>query len=153
MDEALKDGAIYFWQWKNYEERGVAPYWCQSQKAIVEDGRLIDTYWHSGNNTILDLNQVDAEYQGNINEMSVVQKYDAHYYKSDDLVDMRHPNDPSGVIYLKPDSTKDVKTMRRYLNDKSNDARNAINSALSTLEYTQRNLTLLEIGKVDEVYL
>ena len=149
----LKEGNIYFWSYKELWEGG-DPYWCKSRIAIVKNGRLKDTYSGGGHNdTTLDLDEVDLEYQGNLDDLVNIPKHQIKYYRKEDIVNLTHANSYGSQIYLKKGAQKDVDAIRSELNGRRNEANREISHAVSRLEYLQRQLLLLEQGKIDEVYL
>ena len=154
---SLKDGDIYFWSFKEVDlDRGYEfTYWCKSRKAVVWDGRIIDTYWNTlgSDDYIVHPNEVNLEYQGNTNEMTVIDRWETEYYTPDNIVSMAHPNNSGGPIYLKPGSKKNVKVMTEYLKRKIDEANSEIRSRTREIQRVKDKLILLGNGKIDEVHL
>ena len=145
----MEDGDIFFWRWKNPENRS---YHCRSRMALVKDGVLRDTFW-SGTEGALRLDDIKIEYQGNSHEMSEISEHTIPYYRSEDIVDMRHGNSSMAPVYLRAGAGRDYETMRahaRYLIERSE---GEIRMAKHRIERLNDELAMIDAHKLDKVYL
>lgn len=110
----FRDGDIFFWQYKNPPKEYA--YWCKSQKAIVRNGLLIDTYWSDNSSErAIDPDRCILEYKGNETELVKIQHHDVWCYEPEDIIDMRHANSPRDFVYVKPTAKRSVKRMIEQL--------------------------------------
>lgn len=152
----LKVGDIYFWTWKGDRHKETYAYHCSSRYAVVnEDGVLVDTYFYgiSSSNTILKPEDVELDFLGHPDEMTVIQKYDVNYYNQQSIVDLRHPNNSCGPIYLKNGAQKDTNKMSGILIDRIKKEKFEIEASIRSLQSLERKLLLMEQDKIEEVYL
>lgn len=153
---AMKNGDIYFWRWKDDKRHAdCAPfrsYHCYSRKAVVRDGALYDTYWSDHRNP-LTMDDVIITYQGNPDRMAAISEGDANYYRSEDLVDMRHGNSSSAKIYVKTGVQRNPAVMREYLEHEIEKAESSIRVAQRHIELLDDAISLLDNGHFDLVRL
>lgn len=119
MTHQFKEGDIFHWRWTDAEyasrqkQCGSTVYWCRSQIAVFEDGRLRDTYWYSGSeNGGLDLGRIILTFKGNANEMKTIPVWEKVFYRPEDVVDMNHPNTSNAPVYVK--AGRDAETMTAF---------------------------------------
>ena len=153
----MKNGDIYFWSWKEGESPNsnyTLSYWCRARKAIVVDGELYDVYWHDRHNGWLDPKRVDLAFQGNINDFRV-SKYGEHlYYDRADLIDMRHPNDTNGPIYIRNVAERSKVVMMEFAADKLEEAERALRYAQQDIEKWTNKIKEIDAAKdLKEVWL
>lgn len=145
----MKEGDIFFWVWRNPDIRS---YHCKSQKAVVQNGRLKDTFWF-GSEGALNLKDIKTRYQGNMHEMTAILPSTIPYHKPGDIVDMRHANLSDAPVYLKAGAKRDQGAMRahaKYLIDRSE---SDIRMAEDRIKRFKEALIVIEVGELDEVYL
>lgn len=148
----IKDNDVYCWKYKDPKKQGAYPYHCKSQKAIVRNGRLYDTFW-SEERTPLNKKDITIQFQGNLDEMTEISRYDSKYYRWQDTVDMAHSNNSGAKIYIKPNVKRDKKTIvnlikyqrERYLSD--------IRWAEQQLKSLEEEMHKVENEKLDDVFL
>lgn len=147
----MKDGDIYFWRWKSHDGRR-APYHCKSGKGVVHNGVLRDTFWsRTGDGDAIDLDEVDAEYQGNVNEMSVIDEREIDLCRPEDVVDMRHSNSSAAAIYLKPGAGRDADAMTQHFRCQIEREESAIRTANDRIGRLLEALELTTAGRLEEV--
>lgn len=124
----MKNGDIYFWSLKELpcKDDYTLSYWCKSRKAIVVDGELYDIFWNDRSNGWLDLNKVELEFKGNVNDYVKSTNDEYLYYAPEDLIDMRHSNDTNGTVWIHKDAQRSKIVM--------------MEKAIKKLEEAERNL-------------
>ena len=153
----MREGDIYSWRWKDVaKDADCAPYrsyHCKSQIAVYDGKSLLDTFWGSGptDNSYLNPDNVILTLLGNKNDMTVL-KDRPDFYRSEDIVSMKHSNDSRAPIYLKAGASRDADTMRKLLNHKRSEAERKIRSATSDLEHLAVAAHKLENGQIDKLY-
>jgi hypothetical protein len=130
----MNDGDIYFWRYADEAGRSYSElYHCKSRKAVVIDGRLVDTFWSSSSDgTVLDPSRVVLEFKGNTANLRTIREWEVKYYDEQDVVDMRHSNSWRTEIYVKADES-------------------VIRCAEYKLELLAQSLTDVMDGKLDQV--
>jgi hypothetical protein len=153
----LRDGNVYSWRWLLDDKRHAdnAPYrsyHCRSQIAEVWNGALYDTFW-TGHSYEHRLSEADVilTFRGNINEMTPISEWQLHYYRPDDIVDMRHSNNSGAPIWLKPGAVRDAERMREWAEYERQNALSAIQSAEHKLSRFNDALALIEKGALADV--
>jgi len=152
------DGDIFGWRWKDEKHHADSgpyrSYHCKSRIAVVEGGRLYDTYWHGrGDSSLLDPDRVVLTLKGNLNDLVEVPYYFAPFYRREDLVDMRHANNTNGKIYRKPEAVRDPQTMLELAAYERKEAESAIRAAQFRIEHVDQQIERINTGKIDEVTL
>lgn len=149
----MRDGDIYFWRWKDDIDRYM-PYHCCSQKAIVKNGVMVDTFWgQSVSNKVLRPDEVVSEFKGNVDEMMEIRHYETDCYRREDIIDMRHSNDSRAPIYVKRGTPRDQKTMKEAIEYRIEKRRSEIHSAEWAIERLQQDLEKVNAGQLDDVFL
>lgn len=113
----MTEGDIFRWRYKDEKPEDLGAYrryHCRSQIAVFENGALRDTYWGSPYDGILDPDAVILNFQGNRHAMEKIPHGERVFYRSEDLVDMRHMNNSRAPIYVKLGARRDVATMKAY---------------------------------------
>ena len=146
----MRDGDVYFWTWLS--QKDFMPYHCWAGKAIVKDGQLRDTFW-STEQKVLKMQDVDAQYQGNIHDMTEIREHEISYYRSEDVVDMRHSNSTRAKIYIKPGVARNADAMREHINYRIECAESTIRSQQSLIERLAEAKSAIDAGNLDDVYL
>jgi len=149
----MKQGDIYSWSYKDGYGSQADKYWCKSQIAIFNDGKLVDTFWSGGGHGILDLERINIKYKGNPKEMDEIGKHEKQYYKPENIVDMNHPNNSNAPIYLKPGTQKDQGIMLELVKQKISENKSNIQFANSQIDRLIKLIPLVESGELDKIYL
>lgn len=149
---SMKEGDIFFWQWKNLEGR-LMPSHCCSHKAVFKRGVLRDTFWSGNSEGALRLEDIETEYQGNIHQMTEISAPNTHYYRPQDIVDMRHSNHSRAPVYLKAGATRDPETMRAHAQYQIERSESEIRMAKDRIERLNEAVAKIDAGKLDKVYL
>ncbi len=150
----MKNRDIYFWRYKD-PAASHAPYGnyhCKSCKAIVRNGELYDTFWNSGTDGRLNLNVVDITFKGSPSEMKELQVAEIDFYRSEDIVDMRHSNNTSAKVYARTGASRNMEAMQVYLQRKFDDANLMINRMNQRKENLRKELKHVSDGRLEEVY-
>ena len=123
MNAQYFDGDIYAWRWKELPSH--MPYHCKSQIAVVYNGRLRDTFWMHFNGkvpcvsdscAILKLNEVELKLLGNIDTWIQINADDKHFYRPEDIIDMRHSNCSHAPVLLRDGAVKSEELSIKHLN-------------------------------------
>ncbi len=146
----MKDGDIYFWWWKTPSDSHFINHHCWSMKAEANNGKLYDTYW-SDRSKQLDLEKVEIKHQGNFHEMTKILQ--PAYYRSEDIVDMRHANASQAPIYLKAGAKRDPEIMRELAKNEINISESAIRLAKNRIEQLHEAITLIDTGELDSIHI
>jgi len=150
----MLEGDIYRWRWADdARDRDRGPYrayHCFSQMAVVRDGRLCDTFWY-GHGTVIDPSVVALTLLGNENDMTKIREYEARYYRSEDIVDMRHSNSSSAPVYLQPGAQKDPDTMLEYIRHERGRAEYEARYAAEKIERMDGFEKMVIAGNLDDV--
>lgn len=115
----FKDGDIFRWRWKDHSRS----MHCKSGIAVAKGGHLHDTFWgdfHS--REWVDLDQVTVEFQGNPADMRAIPKWEAVFYRYQDLVNMNHSNNSDAPVYVKVGAERCPVVMREYYESKKSEA-------------------------------
>ena len=154
----LKEGDIYFWEYSSeyieariYSNGLSTLYWCCSQIATVRDGKLLDTYWCSGDNSkdvgnLLEKGCVKEEnltYVGNFSGLRKAQPYERAHYLDEDCINLNHANSSSGNFYIKKDAKKSLEKMKKVLHRKKQHISNEIRYLERQLGEVSRDLDTL----------
>lgn len=108
--EKLTEGDVYRWYYRDPKTNAGAwgDYHCCSRIAIVNRGRLRDTYWQIGESfsdgrsfSIEDLPKLELERLANLSELLPAKEYESDYYDDADIVNLNHSNSTRGNFYLR----------------------------------------------------
>lgn len=149
----MRDGDIYFWKYaddigKSYSEL----YHCKSRKAVVINGRLIDTFWSSSSDgAVLEPSRVVLDFKGNKADLRTIREWEVKYYNEDDVVDMRHSNSSCAEIYVKAGARRSRGAMLKHIAEMEDEQESAIRSAEYKLELLAKSRADVLAGNLDEV--
>jgi hypothetical protein len=146
----VKDGDIYFWSWKDVSGRFM-PYHCCARIAVVKNGVLLDTFWHGSDNRVITRKVATLTYKGNVEEMRTIHEGEIDYYRREDVVDMRHPNDSRAPIYVKKEASRNAARMTEALQHRIERERNSIRIAEMSIRGLEEALARVDAGKLEEV--
>lgn len=149
----MNDGDIYFWRYADDIGRSYSElYHCKSRKAVVVNGRLIDTFWSSGSDgSVVDPSRVVLDFKGNTAELRLIREWEVKYYDEQDVVDMRHSNSMRAEIYVKKDARRSRDAMLKHITEMESEQESAIRSAKYKLELLTKSREAVKAGKLDEV--
>lgn len=149
----LNEGDIFFWSYPDTGHVSIFDrYHCKSRKAIVQNGMLIDTFWSSPSSEHrIDPDSVVLDFKGNLSTLEEIRAYEACYFRPEDIVDMRHSNQPRAKVYRRAEATRDVEVMRAEAARLTELCHAQIRRANSSLEWIERDLRLIDAGRSDEV--
>lgn len=146
----MRDGDIYFWSWKNASERFM-PYHCCARIAVVKNGVLLDTFWHGSDNKVITRKVATLTYKGNVDEMRTIHEGEIDYYRHEDVVDMRHPNDSRAPIYVKKEASRNAARMTERLLWRLESERSKISFAEGQIAELEDALEKVASGLLEEV--
>lgn len=124
--EKLNEGDIYRWSYRDPKADGrpYGSYHCCSCIAIVNNGRLKDTFWQIGKSFsdcrsfgVEDLPKLELTRIANLSDLIPAKEYDADYYDDSDIVDLNHSNHTSGNFYLRKGATRSKEKMLKVARD------------------------------------
>lgn len=148
----MKDGDIYFWRWRDGVALSDWPYHCMSQKAVVKDGRLLDTFWHShSDRSELNPDKVVLEHKGNVADLREIDPHEIPYYDADCVIDMRHSNHSGAPVYVPKGAARSREAMHQHIAE----TRNKLNSEIQHLRWRLGRLDAAErkvsLGELSDV--
>lgn len=153
----LTEGDIYRWRWADpkldADSGPYRSYHCCSQLAVVRSGRLMDTFWFGSDNKVLDPSAVTLEFLGNTADLVGIRPCDVAYYRSDDIVDMRHSNNSHGPIYRRKDAERDQATMLELIERRLQECHHDIQFAEQRIRQLSSDAEKVRSGRLKEVYL
>lgn len=149
----IKEGDIYFWTYKDSLGSQSALYWCKAQKAIsYEDGKLCDIYWGDKREP-LNLEKVNLVFKGNINNLTLISKYEVKYYKEKDIVSLRHPNSYEDKIYIPQGTERDKTMMLNFVKSNIENEKVSIRFSNNEIERLIKLIPLIEAGELKDISL
>jgi len=153
----LIDGQVYRWKWRDKKlDADCAPYrsyHCKSQIAVVNRGRLIDTFWGDmSSERAIDPAEVELTLWCD-ESWPKIRDYEIPYYDRADIADTRHSNGGREPIYLRPGASKSPAAIMAEIEARECKARDEIRWAERCLERLAAARALLSEGKIDEVSL
>lgn len=149
----MTEGDVYFWSWKDGARIGESsPYHCWSQIAVVgPDGRLRDTFWSDSSDKLVPLEHAEITFRGNTREMKKIPAYEAQFYHSDDVVDMRHSNNRGAPVYVVPGAKRSPNVMRDLVQDRIVNARREIEYQTRLIDELKAELVAIDEGRLQDV--
>ena len=149
----MRDGDIYFWRYADGLGRSHSElYHCKSRKAVVINGRLVDTFWSSSSDgTVLDPSRVVLEFKGNKADLRTIREWEVKYYDESVVVDMRHSNSSRAEIYVKADAQRSRDAMLKHIAAMEDEQESVIRSAKYKLELLAQSRADVIDGKLDAV--
>lgn len=150
----MREGDIYGWRYNDEEPNELGAYGryhCKSQVAVVRNGRLVDTYWPDNSGTVLEEDAVKLTLKANLGDLIEISAYEALYYDSGDIVDLRHGNNSRGPVYRRKGSARCARAICERLDSKISEAKSDIRLANSRLEHYARQRAKIESGELDDV--
>jgi hypothetical protein len=156
--ERLKDGDIFHWSYKDERGDRTAMYWCKSRIAVVKDGYLQDTYWHSGASTYWKLGEVEQllnlEFIANFADIEKQQEYMSEDYDDADCLNLNHANSSKGNFYIRKGAKRSAAKMKEVINHKIEREMAAIRVAQMHIDHLEKSLAELCKGEsLDRIYL
>lgn len=110
-DGIFKDGDVFYWSWLDPKRS----YHCCSGKAIYKNGRIVDTFWPTGNNRSWTpeeaRKEIDFEFKGNLVELVEIPRSEKDHYHHLDVTDLAHSNNSGAKVYKRPEAKKDRHVM------------------------------------------
>jgi hypothetical protein len=152
--EALKEGDIYRWYYRDpsTDNRAYGTYHCCSRIAVVERGRLRDTYWSSGSDGRSfgpdDIPKLELKFVGNFSELHSAMEYEADYYDDADLVDLNHANSTRGNFYLRKGAVRSQRKMLAVARRSLEFSLAAERSASHRSEELRKTISQIEAGEI-----
>jgi hypothetical protein len=146
----MRENDIYRWYWKPGINRD---YHCKSNLAVFVNGGLRDTFWYDWQTrSWLELEEVSLSLLGNIDDCTVISRWQVSYYRHEDIIDMNHSNNSNAPIYLKKSASKDQATILEYAEEKERKAYADKDRAESAIVEWEEKIRRIKEGDL-EVYL
>jgi len=158
-EAAFREGDIFDWRWADQARDGYSgpfgSYHCYSRRAVVKDGRLVDTYWPARptDKSFLEPSTVTLTLIGNINELTTIPASEKPYFRDGDVIDMRHSNHQSAPVYIRAGVKRNPDAIRAEIARRRADAKRDIGTATWRLEQLAVADHQLSAGRLDEIYL
>jgi hypothetical protein len=157
--DALSEGDIYRWSYTDpsTDNRSWGSYHCCSRIAIVDRGRLRDTYWQVGGSfpsdgrsfCLNDLPKLELTRLGNLADFEKAPEYQADYYDDADILNLNHANSTRGNFYLRKGASRSQQKMlavsRSNLERSLADERNAVRRT----EELRAAIAKIKAGEID----
>jgi hypothetical protein len=156
--EALREGDIYRWSYAdpNTNNGQWGDYHCCSRIAIVNRGRLRDTYWQIGASFSEgrsfgpdDLPRLQLTRLGNLADLQPAKEYEADYYADADIVNLNHPNSTRGNFYLRKGAVRCQKKMLEAARHKLESSESDRKSAEWRSEQFHASIARIEAGDLN----
>ncbi|MDU8914048.1 hypothetical protein [Aestuariicoccus sp. MJ-SS9] len=149
----MREQDVYRWQWKD-DHNHLASYCCYSQICVVWKGELYDTYCGVlTERSRLNQDEVEIEFLGNQDDMIKLLAGSENYYRPEDVVDMRHPNNRRAPIYLKRGAERDADVMLAWALNAIEENQMQARAAQNRIKALQDAVKLIESGRLEEVYV
>ena len=124
----MREGDYYRWHFRpdNPSAKAFSPYWCKSRIALVEGGRLVDTYWGTRgvDSRSWSLEQaraeLDLEFVANVADLVPCSKGVIEDHRPEDVVNLTHPN--GGQCYLRKGAKRSMEVQRATWERKRSEA-------------------------------
>lgn len=113
----LRDGDIYRWSYRELgDDRQYGRYHCCSRIAVVQAGRLRDTYWSGPSSESRsfgtgDLERLELTFVANFADLEKADERQADYYDDADVVNLNHSNSTRGNFYLRKGARRSAAKM------------------------------------------
>jgi hypothetical protein len=147
----MKDNDVYRWHWKPGMEPMFGRY---SNRAVVVDGELLDTFWHDWRQDKhrVDPDRAELTFLGNIDECREIKSWEVPYYDPADVISMAHSNNSGAPIYLTLTAGKSQSWMLARAEEKLADAQRAKERAERDIAEWNEKVSRVKAGDL-EVYL
>lgn len=162
QERTYKDGDIVFWKYSEAyfaSLKGYSPYHCRSQIAIFNKDKFIDTFWYGGDNFSFGPEKIGqdiiVEYVGNFEDLekrSVSLSHLRQYYDEKDIVDLNHPNNSGGNLYLQKGAKRSLVVMKESFSNNIQNKQREIENLNRSLEFDKKTLSELTEETIDSIY-
>lgn len=154
---------IVFWHYSDIylvALKGYSPYHCRSQIAVFDGEKFVDTFWYGNENFSFGPEKIGwdivVEYVGNFADLearnSTRLSYLRQYYDEKDIVNLNHPNNTSGNLYLRKGAKRSLEVMRESIRSKIREAETQIMYLGNSLAESRKNLEDLTEETIDSTY-
>lgn len=153
---AWRAGDLFRWSFKRPPEH--SPYHCCSQIAEFNGQYLRDTYWHdstSGRHWTQDEaeSRLELRYIGNRGGLEKKDASAYFYYRTEDIVDLRHPNNMDDRdVWVRIGAERSQQVMKEHAQYCLERAKNDAESAARRIERCREDLAAIENGNL-HIYL
>ena len=164
-----RKGDIVKWSYTSYKlkslrdgDNGGTTYWCCSRIAIFNGERFVDTYWYGSDNRSFGVDDIgdthEVKYVANLDELVLQNDYVRYddltrYYNREDIVDLNHPNNSRGNLYLRKGAKKDINIIRKSLEEKRDNIEANIKYAKISLSDIQEKIASLDDVDINKIYI
>lgn len=138
-------------------QRKPDPHWCREGLAIVNDrGRAVDTYWSSGNDHVLTLEELEtARLIANLEDWDLHTQYRRRVgsamqmgawedYREEDRLRITQQHGHIEILYVRKGAQPDLGTKIENARTAVEEAESKLQSAQRRLEWAQEDLAKLE---------
>lgn len=155
--EALREGDVYRWRYRDPKADGrpYGSYHCCSCIAIVNSGRLKDTFWQIGQSfsdgrsfALEDLSKLELTFLGNLSDLVSAKEYEADYYDDADIVDLNHSNHTKGNFYLRKGAKRSRDKMEAIARQRFAEAEADFHTARRRMDEIGKIIDRLEAGEL-----
>lgn len=163
QERVYKDGDIVFWEYSDSYLSPLKlycrPYHCKSQIAVFNKDKFVDTFWYGGDNFSFGPEKIGqdivVEYVGNFEDLekrSVSLSHLRQYYDEKDIVDLNHPNNSGGNLYLRKGAKRSLAVMKESLSNNIQNKQREIENLNRSLEFDKKTLSELTEETIDSIY-
>lgn len=161
----FKKDDIVFWSYTTQYVDGLSYkqdlYWAKSRIAVFDGENFVDTFWHGSNNLRFSPSQIgekfEVQYVANFADLDKQNDYIKFedldkFYEKEDIVNLNHPNDSRGNLYLRKSAKRSIKKIRQKLEQKLKDDESRLLYAQAKLEQEKLLLENLNEETVKDIY-
>ena len=146
----MTKGDIFRWYYKSTDGK-FAPYHCRSCIAEFDGKFLCDTFWNTGGGHSWSQEraerELNLEFVANRSDLVEATNDAKRFYKSEDVVDLRHSNSTTTPLYIRRGAVRDKNVMQASLEENVQKAERAIEWANRSISDNMVLLGELEGGK------
>lgn len=151
--EALTEGDVYRWSYRDpaTDNRPWGSYHCCSRIAVVERGRLRDTYWYGNDGKsfgVDDLPNLELKRLANLSELVPAKEYEAEYYDDADIVDLNHANSTRDNFYLRKGAKRSPDKMMATAQQRLAEAESDFSTAGRRIDALSEIIRKLDAGQI-----
>lgn len=154
--EKLVEGDVYRWRYLAPKDPGTyGDYHCCSCIAIVQNGRLRDTFWQIGQSfsdgrsfDLADLPRLELTRLANLSELVPAKEYEADYFDDADIVNLNHSNSTKGNFYLRKGAKRSPDKMIATARQRFAEAEADFHTARRRMDEVGQIIDKLEAGQI-----
>lgn len=165
QERVYKDGDIVYW---SYSQKYIDSlkyksdlYWCKSRIATFNGKKFTDTYWYGSDNLSFTPEEIgerfEVQYVSNFadldkqNDYSKFEDFDK-YFEAADIVDLNHPNNSRGNLYLRKGAKRSLTKIKESLEYQIKRSQEKIDHQNWILDQEKEKLTNLSEETIANLY-